>query len=190
MKKCKMLLVLILAAVVLAASACSRDTAPDEAEPPYDQDHEPGPGYAADITENDQGQQQDDDYDFDWTGYNIIIDGEIGVAANWHTAYGEDFPTHIPLLPVAEALRVDVVVSDDEAQTVVMQGLTGVITFTVGSQEFDVDGNVVELWQPSILVDDNLYVPIAFFRDVYGMGNAAWIGGHVYLDTHGMGDMH
>ena len=126
----------------------------------------------------------------DWSLFPIIIDGQRGVTANWHTAEGEDFPTHIPLIPVAAALGAIVDAAYTFPPEVTMQGLLGQITFTVGSYDFYVNGNEVELWQPSLLVDGDIYVPIAFFRDIYGMGQAMWMGGHVYLDTEASNDMY
>jgi len=121
--------------------------------------------------------------EIDWSRHSIIIDGEIGVEANLHTAFGSDFPTHVPLAPVAAALGAVIDINDTNPPTVTMEGLNGTIRFTVGSYLFDVAGSTVELWQPSLFVGNDIYVPIPFFRAVYGMGQAMWMSGHVHIDT-------
>ncbi|MCL2528060.1 MAG: copper amine oxidase N-terminal domain-containing protein [Defluviitaleaceae bacterium] len=184
MKKFKVFFIMALLAMALGLGACGRADAdaPNNEPPPYE---------AEDVPENEQPDYQPDGTGgIDWSLYPIIIDGERGVAANWHTASGEDFPTHIPFIPVAEALGAVFSIEYSDPQVVTVEGLNGTIVFTVGSYDFDVEGNAIELWQPSLLVDGNIYVPIAFFRNIYGMGNAAWMGGHVHLDTHGADDMH
>jgi len=165
MKKKMIFAIATLCAALFVLAACNNDTTSDngQGDPPY----------------VDAGQ----DAVIDWSLFPIIIDGQRGVAANWFTAEGEDFPTHIPLVPVAVALGVTVNVDDAFPPQVAMQGLRGAISFTVGSYSFDVADSTIDLWQPSLLVDGDIYVPIAFFRDVYGMGTAAWMGGHVHLNT-------
>ncbi|MCL2571664.1 MAG: copper amine oxidase N-terminal domain-containing protein [Defluviitaleaceae bacterium] len=163
MKKFSLLLLLVVLAFVVAA--CGSDDAGAtnaNGEPMY---------------EDVSGE------DVDWSQFPIIINGQRGVRANWFTAPGQGFPTHIPLIPVAAALDATVHIEDSDPQGVRLNGLNGSITFHVGSNDFNVAGQNVELWQPSILVDGEIYVPIAFFRDVFGMGQAAWISGHVHIDT-------
>jgi len=160
MKKKSLLTILIFAAV-FALAACGRESEQGDSTPPY----------------------VDANGEIDWSLFPIIIDGQRGVAADWHTAEGEDFPTHIPLLPVAAALGVTVDIAYSFPPEVNMEGRNGQINFTVGMYEFSVAGHLIELWQPSLLIDGDIYVPIPFFRDVFGMGAARWMGGHVHLDT-------
>jgi len=167
MKKKKLLMVIIFAAV-FALAACGRESESGESTPLY-----------VDASGDD----------FDWSLFPIIIDGQRGVSADWHTVEGEDFPTHVPLLPVAAALGVTVDIVDSFPPEVNMEGRNGQINFTVGVYDFIVAGRSVELWQPSLLIDGEIYVPIPFFRDVFGMGSARWISGHVHLDTEA-DDMH
>ena len=186
MKKRNLALALVIAAMLLGFSGCNSETEPQQDEPPYtgtDNGH---------ITPEILPDYIDEIEEIDWSLFPIIIDGAIGVAADWHTAEGEYFPTHIPLIPVVEALGTleTLAIYGSYPQVVTLQGLNGAIVFTVGSYEFTIDGNTIELWQPSLLVGGEIYVPIAFFRDAFGMGNAMWMGGHVHLDTHGAGDMH
>jgi len=185
MKKISMVFVVVFVIALLGISACAGNRTDST-----DTNNEPPPT----IENNQENEQPDiqpeDNYlgyeaGVDWSLYPIIIDQRIGVAANWHTVDGEDFPTHIPLVPIADALGAEVVISDSDPQTVTLEGLRGTITFTVGSYDFYVDGEGIELWQPSLFVGSEIYVPISFFRDVYGMGSAGWHSGHVFIDTHG-----
>jgi len=75
MKKCRMILALILAAIAIGLSGC--------------------------------GSSDTDDENTDWSVYPIIIDGQ-GLRANFYTVEGQDFPSHVPLVPVAEALGAEV----------------------------------------------------------------------------------
>jgi len=165
MKRNKIAVIFVLAILMLVLAACG----------------------SAEDTPTASNQSSGSHGEVDWSIHPIIIDNEIGVAANWHTAAGSDFPTHIPLLPVAYALGTAVTINDS---SVTLEGRNGTITFTVGAVHFNVDGRNVELWQPSLLVDGEIYVPIPFFRDVFGMGSAMWMSGHVHLDTYATGDMH
>jgi len=166
MKKSIITIALTLLIMAVGLSACSGQ----EDAPPQQQEQETG--------------------EIDWSQFPIIINGEIGVRADWHTAPGEDFPTHIPLMPVLDALGVSASVEYSDPPSVTLEGLNGTINFTVGSNVFFVDGQPVEVWQPSVLIGADIYVPIPFFRVVYGMGSAAWMSGHVHLDMQAMDDMH
>lgn len=126
--------------------------------------------------------------EIDWSQYPIIVNGK-GVAADSIIVGDSDFPTHVPLLPVAEALDAEVTI-DNEINEITMEGLKGNISFAVGSENFVVNGETITLTQPVVKIYGVIYVPILFFRDVFGAGNAAWIGGHVYIDTHAPGDMY
>ena len=127
--------------------------------------------------------------EIDWSLYPIIVDG-VGVAADLHTAQGEDFPTHLPLLPVAAILGSEVSWNPN-SQEFTLDGLKGTVTFAVGSTNFEVAGETtVSLPHPSTLIDGEVYVPIQFFRDVFGMGEALWMSGHVYIETYAFDDMH
>ncbi|MCL2360220.1 MAG: copper amine oxidase N-terminal domain-containing protein [Defluviitaleaceae bacterium] len=165
--------VLLALVAILALAACGGSS-------------ESGGGQADTPLYVDAGQ----DSDIDWSLFPIIIDGQRGVAADWYTAPGEDFPTHIPLAPVAAALGVVLDIADSFPPEVSMEGRQGPITFTVGTYIFNIGSQRVDLWQPSLLVDGEIYVPIPFFRDVFGMGQAMWMGGHVHLNTEAMDDMH
>jgi len=172
----------MLIAALLAVSACGgTETAPPANEPPY---------VAEGNQTNEPPETQPDNQEpIDWSLYPIIIDGSIGVAANPYFPDGDDFPTHVPLIPIAEALNSAVNWNRDTGE-VTLQGLNGSISFVVGDEDYDVDGETVSLWLPSMLVDGELYVPIPFFRNIFGMGSAMWMSGHVYIDTHATDDMH
>ena len=102
---------------------------------------------------------------------------------------GDDaiFPTHVSLMAVDSALGMDVFwnLQTDEAS---FTGLNGFVMFVVGSADFIVEGETITLDQESLRIDDEIYVPIQFFRDVFGAGSAYFSGGHVFIHTEG-GDM-
>jgi hypothetical protein len=137
---------------------------------------------------------QEEDFAFtEWALYPIIIDGAIGIAADLHTMEDSEFPTHVPLTPVMEALGFlgTMVIADSDPQIVTLEGIDREISFTVGSEEFIVDGETVTLfnYHTAVAVEDEIYVPILFFRDVFGMGSAFWTCGHVHIYTESFDDM-
>ena len=132
--------------------------------------------------------------DIDWSLYSIIIDNAAGVEADLYTMEGSDFPTHVPLMPVVWAIGITETIEteDSDPPGIFLDGLNGAISFWVDSEGFFVDGERVNLdsYNRAIMVDGEIYVPIAFFSDVFGMGSAMWMGGHVYIDTFAIDDMY
>ena len=122
------------------------------------------------------------------TGQTVIIDGTTTLSVDLHTPAGESFPTHLPLVPVVDALGSSVE-WNEATGNVSLMGRSGPISFTVGSGMYTVGGQVVNM-PTSIIINDEVYVPIRFFRDAFGMGSSVWMSGHVHIDTHGMDDMH
>ena len=154
MKKCKWLVVLAMVLVLGMLSACG----------------------------DDNGANGDDSSDDDWPV--IIIDG-VGLAGSYTITVGEsDFPTHIPLVMVAEALNSTVHWNTD-TNAVALTGRNGNITFTAGNANYMVQNEAFDWLAPSVVQNGNLYVPIPFFRVVFGMGQSAWFGGHVTISTEG-----
>ena len=132
----------------------------------------------------DDGAVEDDVVD-DFTGYPVIVNGQ-GLAVDF-VSVGEDeiFPTHVPLWPVAEQLGAGVWYEPGSAE-VAVDGRDGRIEFTLDSAVFAVDGETVELAHPAVLIDGEIYVPIPFFREVFGLETAFFQHGHVILsDTPG-----
>ncbi|MCL2377713.1 MAG: copper amine oxidase N-terminal domain-containing protein [Defluviitaleaceae bacterium] len=120
----------------------------------------------------------------DWEPhYDIVIDGE-GLVGALVIFIGEDavFPTHLELVPVAEALGAEVY-WNQSSNTVTLEGLNGNITFTPGSYDFTVNGEIVTLAQPSVDFYGTVYVPILFFRDVFGMASAYSFEGRMYISS-------
>jgi len=97
------------------------------------------------------------------------------------------FPTHVSLLPVLQMLGTAIEVNNG---VVIMSGLDQrQITFDVGSNVFSVDGETIELNNHAVEVDDAIYVPVMFFRNIFGAGSAAMMGGEVHIGTHATDDM-
>ena len=187
----KIALLLLTLLLVLSFAACTGSQAPDEPideelpieEAPYEDEDD---GYAIPVPPI--GDIGDMDLDADWSLYPVIVDG-VGVQGASLEMIGEDeiFPTHVSLMALERALGIDVFwnLQTDEVS---FPGLNGFINFTVGTAEFDVDGEVITLEQESFRTDDEIYVPILFFRDVFGASSAYFAGGHVFIHTEG-GDM-
>jgi len=188
-KRVSLLLLALL--LVFSFAACGRNTPAEEPieEPPIEE-----PGYEEN---GDNGYElpvppigEIDEEDIDWSLYPVIIDG-VGVPGASLEMIGEDeiFPTHVSLIVVLErGLGVDVFwnLQTDE---VFFPGLNGNVHFFAGSADFEVDGETITLGQESLRIGDEIYVPILFFRDVFGAGSAYFSGGNVFINLEG-GDMH
>ena len=184
MKKIKKLSILVLALAMLALSACTPNNGGPGNQGENNGNGTEGPGYP-----NGENNGNTENGEIDWSLYPIIIDGKVGVTAEPFIPEGEYFPTHIPLVPVAQALNTTVNWNQDTGE-VSLTGLKGAISFVVGYELFDVDGETVALLLPSMQIGDEIYVPITFFRNVFGMGSAFWASGHVHLYTEGVDDMY
>lgn len=90
------------------------------------------------------------------------------------------FPTHVPLMHVLAALEAPVRV---EGNAVTVEGLNGTIVFEIGSNDFAVDGETITLELNSFRIDGTIYVPVPFFRVVFGMNNAYSLGDTVFIDN-------
>jgi len=114
--------------------------------------------------------------------YDIIIDGEGLVGA--HALFLDeemDHQTHVELVPVAAHLGATVVWNEDN--TIAIEGLDRDITFTVGSNDFTVNGETITLFHGSVDFYGTVYVPVLFFQDVFGMGSAYAFEGRIYINT-------
>ena len=121
-----------------------------------------------------------DAYD-EWQ-YEIIVNG-VGLADAYARIVGDEiFPTHVPLIPIAKALGVQVDWDYDNGE-VSLEGLNGNILFAVGSTDFLVEGEAITLLQYTVVADDSVYVPLQFFIEVFGMNNAYFEGGQIFINN-------
>jgi len=190
-KRISLLLLALLLALTLVACgggepAESVEPDPPIAEPGYEEEEDDG--YLTPVPPI--GEIPDSEFeDADWSVYPVIIDG-VGVPGSSFEMIGDDaiFPTHVSLMAIERALGVDIFwnLQTDE---VFFPGLKGNIHFFVGTTEFAVDGETIILDQESLRMGEEIYVPIQFFRDVFGASSAYFSGGNVFINTEG-GDMH
>ncbi|MCL2249293.1 MAG: copper amine oxidase N-terminal domain-containing protein [Oscillospiraceae bacterium] len=140
----------------------------------------------AELPEVDVVEPDDND---EFVLYPVWVDG-VGIPNASFVVVGDDslFPTHVSLMALDLALSMDVFwnMQTDELS---LMGLNGFVTFTVGSTEFIVEGETITLEQEVVRIDDEIYVPLQFFRDVYGAAGAYFLEGSVFIDTEET-DMH
>ena len=168
--KTKAVLALILVAAMLALSACTPELLP--AAPDY-----PSPG----ITEETDPYTPEDDFDFPQP--SVFVNGELLPGAFTMSLDLENpyFPTHIALMAVLYALDTPVTWRENQ---VIVEGPSGTITINQGSYEYIVNGETITLpGLPAVAVHGTVYVPIRFFRDVFGMNNAYFSGGEVHINN-------
>ncbi|MCL2527039.1 MAG: copper amine oxidase N-terminal domain-containing protein [Defluviitaleaceae bacterium] len=210
MKLARNVLIISTAVILLGLSACGRGQEDTDTYEPYGDDytpHEPeDTGHYETGPEGDSTyeasppsayQPEPEIYDeYDYHIEHVTIDPPTmygteatvivnGLPIHWAIPriVGDGyFPTHVPLEAIADALGSHVNWNHAEGD-IVMEGLNGTIVFHAGMSDFAVGGSLITLNQPSIVIDGVIYVPIAFFRDVYGMNNAMVYGGHVVIDN-------
>ena len=169
MKKMKVVLILILAVALLALSACGNGGG-----------NEGDNGYQDPVTLPETLPEElgpDDVHEL--TEVEIIVNGMPLTGVSALTADGDIWPTHVPLPEVAYAMGVTVTGAGEE---IALEGLYGPIWFIVGSNDFTVNDEVVTLAWPSIREGGTVYVPITFFREVFGAG-AFVDGGTVVINS-------
>ena len=201
MKKTKpVLLCFGLAALVLMLSACGDSAAGDghylDEEPDYQQitslpeTVEPDyqeitslpetiePDYQ-EITSLPETIGPDDDIHLP-AERQVIVNGQPVPGAFLLDDY-DGLPTHVMLMPVLAALGTGGINVDSGKVT--LEGAAGSISFTTWSGDFNVNGQLITLAEESFEVDGTIYVPIAFFQEVYGMKRAVFYGGYVFIDN-------
>jgi len=114
--------------------------------------------------------------------YDVVING-VPFPGPMAIFVGEDaiFPTHVELAPVALYLTNTDTDIDWNDNAVTLEGINGTISFILGEYDFILNGETVTLNQPSVGFYGNVFVPILFFRDVFGMGSAYSQHGVIYL---------
>jgi len=197
----KVLLVVLVLALSLAVISCDDNV--EEPVPDEVVEDIASPGYVPETIEPDDEEDfveavppiaelpgvdvAEPDENHEFAVYPVWVDG-VGIPNARFAIVDEDFPTHVSLMPLDLALGMDVFwnMQTDELS---LMGLNGFVTFTVGSAEFIVEGESITLEQPVMRADDEIFVPIQFFRDVFGAAGAYFFEGSVFIDTEET-DMH
>jgi len=111
--------------------------------------------------------------------YDIIVNGVRLDGVQSQTA-GEG-NTYVPLLAVSQALGVNVM-WNPETSEISLNGLNGNIVFEIGSESYSVDGEIVTIHNsPSFVLDNQTYVPLRFFGDVFGINNVYLEDGQIFI---------
>jgi len=175
-------LALVLIAVVIALIGCSNPPAapvePNIPEEPQTQEN------GQDVSALDE-----EDFFHPWTNYQVIVNGQPVMGGFYLIPPGEELPTHVTLLPVLAALEAGVNASYEPSGMVTVEGRKGEITFNTGSEDFTVNGETITLPYASFVNDGTIYVPLLFFREVFGVGSAFFEGGYIFIDDEEAPDM-
>ena len=147
----------------------------------------------------------DDDHDAevlltDWSDCEIVVNDRGIPNVSFLTIGTNNVPTHVPLLQTARELGESIffenlhgdgsgIFTQEEFEEAgrlehkfTLNGRNGHISFSYPTEDFYVDGETVTIsGLPTIFVDGSLYVPIQFFTDVFGVGNAYHSNGIVFI---------
>jgi len=139
----------------------------------------------------------------DWADYEIVVNNRGLYGVSFQTVGESGTPTHVPLRVIAEELGADIsiqfaveeisnecskngVILASEGEHVsislTLYGKNGRIILTDGSESFEVNGEFITIYGlPTVVIDYQLHVPIQFFSNVFGIANAYYSNGHVYI---------
>jgi len=113
---------------------------------------------------------------------HVVVNGTELNNIEWIIINEDWFPTHVPLRAIAEALGANLN-WNAATGTISLEGLNGIITFNPGSAAFYVNGTPITLQYAAMIYNDLTFVPISFFRVVFGMNNAYFEGGTVSINN-------
>jgi len=168
-KACALLLTLALGlTLALALTACGNgDDGYTTTAPTTTQAYEP--------TTDEYPPYENGNGDFDEFS-PVWVNGENipGVAVLRDEDLG--WPTHVALIPVAQALGVDVD-WNNTTNKVTLQNLGDEAISFVPAEGHD-----------SVVEDGELFVPYGFFRDPMGAASVSGSSGEVHINTHGSND--
>jgi len=111
----------------------------------------------------------------------ITVNGRVIPGTSLEAFDGSNQPTHASLWVLGSALEWDVYWQFDTGDVSFM-GVDGFIHFIVGSKDYKVGDTVIKLAHESVRVDDEVYVPIEFFKEVFGAERVELSNGHLYID--------
>jgi len=117
----------------------------------------------------------------EWTyNFGITIKDEF-IEATWQEINGA---IYVPFRAVVDALGFGhTIVWDSYNRIVTVNNGTNEIVFPINTNQFIAGMNIITLDHPAILVGNLTYVPMRFFRDVFGMNNAWFSAGQVFIDN-------
>lgn len=124
-------------------------------------------------------------YSWEWKFGSVFIDN-VGVLNSSHrlVCEGDTYSIYVSLVPVLMSFGlVDISTKYEAPMLVEHTGINGTITFAIGSKDFNVDCETVTLALPALVFDGAIYVPILFFRDVFGADSAIFYDGKVYISV-------
>jgi len=107
----------------------------------------------------------------------VFVD-DINVAGARVLRDEDYFPTHVELVPVAQALGASVSWDEEtgEVRIAPVRLIEYDIEFIAGEEHY------------SIIIEDVLYLPITFFRNELGVFNVSIQSGEVHMHTHAVED--
>ena len=112
--------------------------------------------------------------------YPIVVNG-VGLEHDFYTPEGETVPTHVPLTPILNELGVDWGTNHVLPMVFTLSVSEGTIDITDRSRIVIFNGEEKEMTHYAMFSNHDLYVPISFFSDIFGMSSAFWVDGYVYL---------
>ena len=118
--------------------------------------------------------------EIDMEQVSIVVNGTPVLGAYFTII---DNSIYIPIMEIALVFneRTDWPNWNPITDEIFFPGLRGDISFIVGSADFNIGDEVIALLQPSVKIEDRVYVPMQFFTDVFGMRNIYYKNGHIFI---------
>ncbi|MCL2016461.1 MAG: copper amine oxidase N-terminal domain-containing protein [Defluviitaleaceae bacterium] len=112
---------------------------------------------------------------------NPISVNNVIIPATWVEQNGVFL---VPLRSVLIALNLDSTITWDEAtRSIGLSNGTQQIQLSVGSNEYVVDDQTITLDTAPVIIDSHTFVPFNFFSLIFGMNNAFFLEGQVFIDN-------
>ena len=115
--------------------------------------------------------------------YGIYVNEQL-IEQTWREIDGAFY---VPFRAVVDALGFgETIVWNSETRTITVRNEAKTITFTIGTDSYRVgdEGLVINnLGHPPIIIQGSTYVPMQFFRVVFGMNNAHLHAGEIHINN-------
>jgi hypothetical protein len=112
--------------------------------------------------------------------YYIVVNG-VGLGYEFYTPEGAAAPTHVPIMPVLNALGIDFTHNHVSPMVFSLSGDFGSIDITDRSYTVLFNGEELDMSDEAMMLGRNFYAPIVFFSEILELSTVEFSGGYVTI---------
>jgi hypothetical protein len=112
--------------------------------------------------------------------YYIVVNG-VGLAYEFYTPEGATAPTHVPIMPVLNALGIDFTHNHVSPMVFSLSGDFGSIDITDRSHTVLFNGEDLTMSDEAMMLGRNFYAPLVFFSEILELPTVEFSGGYVAI---------